>query len=69
MSRTFVVVRVIRREGIPRTVADVQHGHDTVALGNRVDNPVATALASVKQVARVAAFRNGCASGRVLVEA
>jgi hypothetical protein len=64
-----IVIRLVRHEGIPRAVADMQHCDYAVALVNRDDNPGAVPPAPVKQVATIAVLRGGCASGRVFVEA
>ena len=47
----------------------MQHRDDAVALVDRVDDPVAISLAPIKQLAKIAAFGNGRASGREFVEA
>jgi hypothetical protein len=59
----------VRLKRIARAVTDMQHRHDTVALVDCVDDPVAISLAPIEQLAKIAAFGNGRASGRELVEA
>ena len=60
-----IVIRLVRHEGIPRAVADMQYRDYAVGLVNRVDNPVAVPPAPGKQVA---VLGGRCASGRVFVE-
>src|ERR1700733_2208057 len=56
-----IVIRLVRHEGIPRAVADMQHRDYAVGLVNRVDNPVAVPPAPVKQVATIAVLGGVCA--------